>query len=697
MKERLWKNVWVVLYVVLMGVLAIATFLEHAYGTTFVQTHIYHACWFCGLWGALAFGLVRACGKCRLWKRLPVLWWHGSLLVILGGAMLTYLTGEKGYVHLVQGQDVKSFIRTSDQQARALPFSLSLDSFRVVYYPGTEAPSDYKSYVSYKVNGKWKEEVISMNHILSVEGYRFYQSSYDPDLSGSWLSVNYDPWGIAVTYAGYLCLALSSLWLLGSRKETFFRLLRHPLWRKTGLVWLGVCAFQLTAQARPVSVLARQDAEKLKMRQVIYHDRVAPFHTLARDFVIKLSGKPSYHGLTPEQVVASWLLYPEEWQHEPMFRVRSERLRQELELKSEYAALVDLFDGKTYRLEGLLQRLQDEMRNTHEKGWLENHRAKKLEKEVLELDEKVGMVLMLQKGTFIRPLPEDGSVTPLSPLRIRAEIFYHAVPFTKVLFMANLSLGLLALGWWVYSYVMQEGDKVRNWRSRWRQIWVGAVWMACLFHWTSYLLRWYIGGRIPLGNGHETMLFLAGFLLLCTCIWQRRFSFLLPSGLLLSGFTLLVAYLSEMNPQITPLMPVLLSPWLSLHVSLIMVSYALFALMCLCSILALGIRRHTWQRQRLTLFCRVLLYPAVLCLGIGIFIGAVWANVSWGSYWAWDPKEVWALITFMLYGMAFHVQSLPRFRNPYFFHWFLIVSFSAILMTYFGVNYVLGGMHSYAG
>ena len=89
--------------------------------------------------------------------------------------MLTYLTGEKGYVHLVQGQEVKSFIRTSDQQTRMLPFSLSLDSFRVVYYPGTEAPSDYKSYVGCKVNGQWKEEVISMNHILSVEGYRFYQ------------------------------------------------------------------------------------------------------------------------------------------------------------------------------------------------------------------------------------------------------------------------------------------------------------------------------------------------------------------------------------------------------------------------------------------------------------------------------------------------------------------------------------------
>ena len=222
--------------------------------------------------------------------------------------------------------------------------------------------------------------------------------------------------------------------------------------------------------------------------------------------------------------------------------------------------------------------------------------------------------------------------------------------------------------------------------------------MACLFHWTSYLLRWYIGGRIPLGNGHETMLFLAGFLLLCTCIWQRRFSFLLPAGLLLSGFTLLVALFerneSADNPVDAGIAVTLAESACVIDYGII---YPLFALMCLCSILALSIRRHTWQRQRLTLFCRVLLYPAVLCLGIGIFIGAVWANVSWGSYWAWDPKEVWALITFMLYGMAFHVQSIPRFRNPYFFHWFLIVSFSAILMTYFGVNYVLGGMHSYAG
>lgn len=100
--------------------------------------------------------------------------------------------------------------------------------------------------------------------------------------------------------------------------------------------------------------------------------------------------------------------------------------------------------------------------------------------------------------------------------------------------------------------------------------------------------------------------------------------------------------------------------------------------------------------EQLTLVSRLLLYPATFFLGAGIFLGAVWANVSWGRYWAWDPKEVWALITFLVYGAAFHSQSLRIFRKPLFFHIYMILAFLTVLMTYFGVNYVLGGMHSYA-
>lgn len=261
--------------------------------------------------------------------------------------------------------------------------------------------------------------------------------------------------------------------------------------------------------------------------------------------------------------------------------------------------------------------------------------------------------------------------------------------------MCNLFLGIVGFFWWLRFYVVvPQGNYRRNWVYVVLKV---GLWTSCLVHWGAYLLRWYIGGRIPLGNGPETMLFLAGCLLLGACIWQRRLVLLLPSGLLLSGWVLLVAWLGEKNPQITPLMPVLLSPWLSIHVSIIMISYALFAFICLCSILALAVRKQVAQMQRLTLCCRLLLYPAVLLLGIGIFIGAVWANVSWGSYWTWDPKEVWALITFLIYGAAFHGKSFSLFRHPSVFHLYLILAFSTVLMTYFGVNYVLGGMHSYAG
>ena len=687
------KKTVVVLYVLLAAVLAGATFLEHAFGTSFTNGHIYHTYWFCCLWGALSVAAVMALVRFRLWRRFPVLLLHGSLLIILGGAFLTFLTGEKGYVHLTEGKEVSSFTQASGGGEAGLPFSIRLDSFRIRYYPGTEAPSDYLSYVTCKSGRLSHSGVISMNRILSVEGYRFYQSSFDEDFSGSWLSVNHDPWGIPLTYTGYVLLALSAVWLLFSRKETFFRLLRHPLLGK-GMVLLLLLGLQVPLQARPVSVLARQDAEKLKARQVIYHDRVVPFNTLARDFVLKLTGKVSYNGLTPEQVVAGWMLYPDEWQHEPMFRVKSESLRRELGLDTPYAALTDLFEGKTYRLEQILRECRKKKQAARP---AEERRLGKFEKDILELDEKVGMVLMLNRGTFIRPLPDDGSVTPLPEPKIRAELFYNAVPFTRILFMANLSFGVLGFLLCLYVYLRKNG----RWEGRpcvWgRRGLAVAAYLSCAFHWTGYLLRAYIGGRIPLGNGYETMLFMAGCLLLCTCVWQRRFSFLLPSGFLLSGLVLLVAFLGEMNPQISPLMPVLLSPWLSIHVSLIMISYALFALMFLCGILAFLVRRRPLLVERLMLFCRLTLYPSVFFLAVGIFAGAVWANVSWGSYWSWDPKEVWALITLMVYGVAFHTRSLSVFRKPLFFHLYMVLAFTTVLMTYFGVNYVLGGMHSYAG
>ena len=678
------KRLILIIYVTLVVVLAVATFVEQARGTAFIGAHVYHTHWFVLLWGVLAVCTVVVCWRMRLWRRVPVLLLHGSFLVILGGALLTFVWGEQGYVHLEEGKTTDRFVVQDSRHLLPLPFSLRLDSFRIVSYPGTEAPADYVSYIHVSGNGRESQKAsVSMNRIFSCGGYRFYQSSYDPDGRGSWLSVNHDPWGIGVTYAGYALLGLSMLWVLCSRGGEFRRLLRHPLLRMGGfLVLFLLLETTLQAAERKLPVLNLKQADSLASVQVIYHDRVVPFNTLARDFVLKLTGKPAYKGLEPEQVIGGWLLHPEVWKDEPMIRIKSAALRRRLGLESDFARLSDLFDGQTYRLQAYWDAS-------------DNHSGElsPLDKAIVETDEKVGLILMLQKGTLIRPLPDDGSVARLPEAKVRAELLYNRIPFSRWLFMFNLSVGLLAFALLLYKGLRPVAADGRMLRGV-ERFFTGALWAALAFQSLGYALRWYIGGRVPLSNGYETMQFLALATLLLACLLRRRFPFTLPFGFLLSGFALLVSYLGQMNPQITPLMPVLVSPWLSSHVSLIMMSYALFAFMMLNGVLALCVRR---EALRLMLLSRLLLYPAVFFLGAGIFLGAIWANVSWGHYWSWDPKEVWALVTFMVYAVPFHAGSLPRLRKPLFFHVYMMVAFLTVLMTYFGVNYVLGGMHSYAG
>jgi len=678
------KRLILIIYVTLVVVLAVATFVEQARGTAFIGAHVYHTHWFVLLWGVLAVCTVVVCWRMRLWRRVPVLLLHGSFLVILGGALLTFVWGEQGYVHLEEGKTTDRFVVQDSRHLLPLPFSLRLDSFRIVCYPGTEAPADYVSYIHVSGNGRESQKAsVSMNRIFSCGGYRFYQSSYDPDGRGSWLSVNHDPWGIGVTYAGYALLGLSMLWVLCSRGGEFRRLLRHPLLRMGGfLVLFLLLGTTLQAAERKLPVLNLKQADSLASVQVIYHDRVVPFNTLARDFVLKLTGKPAYKGLEPEQVIGGWLLHPEVWKDEPMIRIKSAALRRRLGLESDFARLSDLFDGQTYRLQAYWDAS-------------DNHSGElsPLDKAIVETDEKVGLILMLQKGTLIRPLPDDGSVARLPEAKVRAELLYNRIPFSQVLFMFNLTVGLLAFAVLLYRGMRRAAADSRMLRGL-ERFFTGALWAALAFQSLGYALRWYIGGRVPLSNGYETMQFLALATLLLACLLRRRFPFTLPFGFLLSGFALLVSYLGQMNPQITPLMPVLVSPWLSSHVSLIMMSYALFAFMMLNGVLALCVRR---EALRLMLLSRLLLYPAVFFLGAGIFLGAIWANVSWGHYWSWDPKEVWALVTFMVYAVPFHAGSLPRLRKPLFFHVYMMVAFLTVLMTYFGVNYVLGGMHSYAG
>ena len=278
------------------------------------------------------------------------------------------------------------------------------------------------------------------------------------------------------------------------------------------------------------------------------------------------------------------------------------------------------------------------------------------------------------------------------------EIFYTKTDVTSILFMANLTFGILAL--LAFFFLKAPRDRIAN-----KALYILLA-ISFAVHTLSIGLRTYIGGRLPFSNGFETMLLIAWCAMLIALIFSKKIKIILPFGFLASGCALLVAHIGMMNPKITPLVPVLSSPLLSIHVSTIMISYTLFAFVALNSLVSLlqlafsnrsnynSVKESLEQNRIYSLLC---LYPALLFLGAGIFIGAIWANVSWGRYWGWDPKETWALITFLVYSFVLHERSLTFLSKPFSFHVFGLLAFSTVLMTYFGVNYFLGGMHSYAG
>lgn len=673
-----------ILYIALVVVLIVATFIESQSGTQFILDNVYGADWFSALWALTAAVTIYYIGiRIRKLGRITILL-HLALILILMGAGTTHYFGVQGKVALREGRPEVDFY-DSDFKAHRMPFAVKLDKFRVDYYAGGSAPSNYTSSVTIKNSGSEEHFDISMNNILEYEGYRFYQSSYDSARSSSVLSVNYDPYGGALTYAGYIMLFHAFGFMLFSRKSRFRKLLSHPLLRGGAVMLLLLVTVENSYALSPT--IAKTKADSLSSKQIIYRDRVAPFNTMSMDIVQKLYGKSTYEGLSSDEVIGSWLVYPDYWAYEKIFEIKNSELAEILGRGGErYIALSDLYyDDGTYKLYNYTSRTVDHQGQTP------------LIKAVGEIEEKMGIIEMLLSGELFYTLPSDGSVERRGEVSIRAEILYNSFPYIKVLFMFNLTMGLLAL----ISIYFAIFRGVRE--ARWRRVLFSVSLLVSLIVVTLLIgIRWYLSGRIPLSNGYETMLFLSWAVMGISALGMGRVRHLNSIGLFLSGLTLLVVHISGANPQITELIPVLNSPWLTSHVSFIMIAYAIFGIMALQSIVSLVMifrdeRRYRKDIELLSLLNNIMLYPSTFLMGAGIFLGAIWANNSWGRYWGWDPKEVWALITFMCFAVLFHRSFLPsdNRRKAITSHLIVIVGFLFVLMTYFGVNYLLGGMHSY--
>ena len=735
---------------ILLLILTIATILEKIYGTDFVNEYIYSSVPFVILWGVTAITSLLYIIKSKLHRQPVIFLLHLSLLFILAGAFTTWIYGEQGTMRVRQ-RELQTSLTDSKGISHQLPFSITLNQFEIIYYKGTLAPMDFISHISVadkdchrQIQGK-----VSMNHIFSYQHYRFYQSGYSEDNEGSVFSVSHDPYGIGITYAGYTLLLLSTVFFFFSPQSRFRQLLKSPLLHRSLTVILLLFAFSLNsnflkANSPSPKVLPREVAEHFGDLYILYNNRICPLQTFARDFTIKLYGSSSYKGLTPEEVLTGWLFYYDSWKNEPIIRIKSNEARKLLEIEGNYARLKDYISTiNEYKLEKMMNHIRSGEQVTDKRGieeadekfniinlvctgammkifpcrniagktleWysqsdqlpqdMDNDKWVFIRKSMSYVNEMIVMkkyndaCLLLEKIKKYQQKECDGLLP--ADNKFKAEKIYNQFDYSKSVAMACICIGLICFIYYCHCMASQKRT------SRKAIIILNILlWIVFTYLSAAICLRGYVSNHLPLSNGFETMQFMAWCTLLLTFLLQRKFAMLLPFGFLLCGLTLMVSMLGESNPQITQLMPVLQSPLLSIHVVVIMIAYSLLAFIMLNGVTAVILHQSQKeckeQIERLQIISQIILYPAIFLLAIGIFIGAVWANVSWGRYWGWDPKEVWALITMLVYALALHPRSLPWFHRTMFFHVFCITAFITVLITYFGVNFLLGGMHSYA-
>lgn len=715
--------------------MAVATVLEKFYGSSFAREHVYVALPVIVLWGITTFFALCYILRRQLYRQPATFCLHLALVVILVWALITHLSGKQGKIHLRIGEEpLKEFVLT-DGTIENMPFYISLIDFKKEYYPGTVSPSDFISKIEISEDGEKENGVVSINNIFTLRNYRFYQSGFDADGEGSFLTVSYDPYGIAVTYTGYIWLALSIIVFFFQKKTIFRSLLNSKTLKKGFFLLIAFYGGMGSMQASPPSI-PKTLAKEFGDLYIYYNDRVAPFSTFASDFTKKIYGKNGYEGLTPEQVVTGWFFFYDSWKREPFIKIKGERVKELLEASGGYASLSDFTNRGGYKLENaLLQNGEDftHVMDANEKfnivsalsvgslikiypykdsscnlkwlslndrnledmpyeQWLFIFRSMDLVAEKIAMRDWHGASQLI--GKIKKYQNREGSGLLPSESKIMAEKFYNNWNIDKPLAMGCLTLGIFLF--FVFIFLLAGGKRIPSILFLLSYTAVGLIFVYLTI---QLGLRWYISSHLPLSNGFETMQFMGWCSCLLTLMFSKRYLLLLPFGILVCGVTLLVAMMGESSPQITNLMPVLHSPLLSIHVMVIMTAYTLLAFTMLngiASILFIVRGSGHGRATYLQAVSRLIMYPAVFLLAIGIFVGAVWANQSWGRYWGWDPKEVWALITLLIYSFSLHPVSLSGFHNTLFYHIFCIVAFLSVVVTYFGVNFFLGGMHSYA-
>ena len=675
--------------------------------------------------------------------------------------------GNEGRPELLTFNNLNASISYGAKEMK-VPFNIKLNKFILDKYPGTNSASSYASEVTLvdeqeNINMDYR---IFMNNILNYKGYRFFQSSFDRDERGTYLSVNSDFWGTLISYIGYGLLTLGMLLTLFSKKTRFHQLTQKikKLRSKGAVVILFflLSSYSVTAQSTPINThteytVNMDHADKFsKLVVQDFKGRMKPVHTLSRELMRKLARKESLFGLTADQILLSMFVNKQEWYDAGIIKLGKHKdIHEKLGVPGDYASYADFF------LTNGNYKLQEEVRRVY---GLEPIDRGVFEKELIKIDERVNILSMIFSGTLLKiiPTPNDpnntwvaysghaheesdghnhseiaenffnsytntlkeaintgnylqadqlveelktyqikngGSIMP-SESKINAEILLNQLNVFTRLAIFYIFLGIALLFFLFYSVFKPNATLKKVYLVLFSLVILGFV-----LHTIGLGLRWYVSGRAPWSNGYESMIYIAWTSTLAGILFTRKSFGGLAATMVLAATILFVSTLSFLDPEITPLVPVLKSYWLTIHVSLVAGSYGFLMLGAIIGlinlILMIFLRESNKTRikrivQEMSYISELTLIGGLFMVSVGTYLGGIWANESWGRYWGWDAKETWALVTILVYAFILHMRLIPKLTGLFAYNVATIFGLASVIMTYYGVNYYLSGLHSYA-
>lgn len=485
-----------------------------------------------------------------------------------------------------------------------------------------------------------------------------------------------------------------------------------------------------------------------------FSGRIIPFHTMCDQLLRKIYRSNKYNEWNAVQTVLSMHMYPAHWMKQPIIQVPAQ-LRDQLKLKNEFATLEEVMDN-TGQFKWLKQ---------YEEAFKKaDSRKNEFDKKLIKLNEKFEVVQAIFMWRYMKLIPKSNDkenrwFTPLSvelgasdtlmstvllrylsmvnqaaqdnkygqatdllsqfkamqrkvaknivpsETAVKMEVSYNKMEIFKNTYRSYLALGFLLLILFFIRIFAKSSPRFFT-ISEWiRKGLLFLLIVIFVYHGVGLGMRWYISGHAPWSNGYEAVVFIAWVTMIAGFSFMRKNAVIIAGTAVLASLMIFVTEMNLLDPEITPLVPVLKSYWLMIHVAIITGSYGFLGLAAILGLLNLTLYIFRTKNNgevvsininELTYVSEMTMTIGLFMLTIGTFLGGIWANESWGRYWGWDPKETWALVSVLVYAVILHLRYIPALRSKFLFNVVSFWGYSAILFTFFGVNFFLVGLHSYA-